>query len=131
MSSCNPTEGNYQAFYNAASPGSWLEFLPKASHSQFSDAGALNIAQDALCGSGNDNRTTIAELTATPILAWFWKELRDIGAGVAPYTNPLPSFFVWVKREEATKKMKFEVKGSPRSIEESLMKHDDMFLFKG
>ena len=48
----------------------------EASHSQFIDAGCVgNAAADLLCGKGSDSRRQVAELTATPMLAWLWDQL--------------------------------------------------------
>ena len=34
-----------------------------------------NAAADLLCGRGRVSRGEVAELTATPMLAWFWEQL--------------------------------------------------------
>lgn len=102
-----------------------------ASHSQFIDAGCVtNAAADLLCGKGGDSRRQVAELTATPLLAWLWSQLqgqaaerqldgfsedgngsRGEGGGAAP-ASLLPSFFAWVLRQQAAGSLEFEVKGS-------------------
>ena len=101
-SGCNPPEGNYTFFFEAGAPGSWLEFIPKASHASVSDAGiALNAVQDMLCGKGGVNRATIAELSATPMLAWFYKTLHNnnIINNTIASPDPLASFYHWMERK--------------------------------
>lgn len=74
---CRPS---LQSFWAAAAPGSWLGVLPGAAHAQFLDAGwLLNRAFDALCGRGTDRRSDVAQLTATPMLAWLYQELQQVG----------------------------------------------------
>lgn len=116
-SSCNPPDGNYTSFYGDGAVDSWLEFIPKASHATFSDAGAvLNAAQDVLCGRGGISRATAADITATPMLAWFYKALNEtsVGAGGAG-ADPLASFYHWVERKEAEGVLKFDVKEGKQS----------------
>lgn len=49
-----------------------------AAHAQFADAGCVaNAAADLLCGRGRGvTRRAVAELTATPMLAWLWQQLE-------------------------------------------------------
>lgn len=113
LSSCNPTAGNYAVLFNAAGTGSWQAFLPNASHSQFSDGGPLiNSVQDLLCGRGTDSRQQVNELTATPMLAWFWHRLHGAGTD-ADALGPLDKFYSWVKGQEAAGLLQFTVKGAP------------------
>jgi hypothetical protein len=115
-SSCNPTEGNYQKFYAAGKAGSWKYEIPKASHSTFSDGGAiLNSAQDLLCGKGGITRAAAANLTATPMLAWFYKNLeeRKNSGGDVASIDPMAVFYAWVERKEAEGIVKFDIKKTP------------------
>lgn len=118
ISSCNPTEGNFWTLWDAAAGGSWLSVIPGASHSTFVDAGpVLNVIQDALCGRGSSSRSEVAELSVTPMLNWFWKQLTD--KGIAPPRidalrgkSPEPSFMKWIERSVEDKKIsQFDVKG--------------------
>lgn len=128
LSSCNPTEGNYAVMYAAGAPGSWEELIPGASHSLFSDGGSvINLAQDTLCGRGKISRTQVAELTTTPLLAWYWKQLQAVGVNQGPATNPLPAFDAWVKAQEKKGLIKFNVKGAPKAedlVTEAPMQQD-------
>lgn len=115
-SSCNPTEGNYDKFYRAGKAGSWKYEIPKASHSTFSDGGVvLNTAQDLLCGKGGITRATAANLTATPMLAWFYKQLekRNDTGGDLVSIDPLAVFYAWVERKEAEGMVTFAIKKTP------------------
>ena len=70
--SCNPSEGNYERFFEAAAGGSWELVIKGAGHAQFLDAGGLlNRVQDGLCGAGDRNRDDVADLVAADIVAWF------------------------------------------------------------
>lgn len=119
-SSCNPTEGNYQKFYAAGNAGSWKYEIPKASHSTFSDGGfVLNTAQDFLCGKGGITRATAANLTATPMLAWFYKQIEKLtnSGGDVASIDPLAVFYAWVERNEAKSIVKFVIKKTPAAKE--------------
>jgi len=112
-SSCNPTEGNYQKFYNAGKSGSWKYLIPEASHSTFSDGGVvLNAAQDLVCGKGGITRATAANLTATPMLAWFYKQLEKLNDAGGDFISidRLTVFYAWVERKEAEGLIKFTIK---------------------
>ncbi|EFN59881.1 hypothetical protein CHLNCDRAFT_153950 [Chlorella variabilis] len=117
ISSCNPADAGYQPMYAAAGNGSWLGIIPEASHSQFIDAGCVgNAAADLLCGKGSDSRRQVAELTATPMLAWLWDQLvgqqqqqADAANGTSA-GSPLPSFFSWVLRQQQAGMLEFQVK---------------------
>jgi pimeloyl-ACP methyl ester carboxylesterase len=129
-SSCNPTQGNYQKFYAAGKAGSWKYEIPKASHSTFSDSGTiLNIAQDALCGKGGITRAQAANLTATPMLAWFYKNLEKPGTDMAS-VDPLAVFYAWVERKEAEGVVKFIIKKTPaaKTVKEAAVEHDAAVL---
>jgi hypothetical protein len=70
--SCNPAEGNYAKFFDAGAAGSWELVIEGAGHAQFLDAGrVLNGVQDALCGSGPEDRNDVADLVADDMVAWF------------------------------------------------------------
>jgi len=124
LSSCNPTEGNYQVMFDASGPGSWEVFIPGASHSSFSDAGVvLNAVQDALCSRGRISRAEVANLTATPMLAWYWKQLRKAGVHVGPRTDPMPAFYSWVGQQQRKGLMEFKEKGNGVLQEEEFELH--------
>eukprot|EP00887_Chlorella_sp_A99_P003227 scaffold9.g3227.t1 len=110
-----------------------------ANHSRFADGGAIiNVAADLLCGRGNDSREEVAELTATPLVAWLYQQLPPAGgsnsgisssndsagtvaaASAAPAASagaqgsPLAAqFWTWVAQQEVAGKMAFEVKAAP------------------
>lgn len=66
-----------QEFWAAAANGSWLGVALSASHSTYQDSGcSLNKGVDAICGKGRGSRRQVAELTTTPMLAWFYQELE-------------------------------------------------------
>ena len=70
--SCNPTDGNYERFFDAAAGGSWELVIKGAGHAQFLDAGrVLNGVQDSLCGAGPEERDDVADLVADDMVAWF------------------------------------------------------------
>lgn len=60
-----------------AANSSWLAVIPGASHSTFMDAGCLlNPGLDLVCGRGKLGRRDVADLTATPMLAWLYYQLQ-------------------------------------------------------
>ena len=118
LSSCNPTEGNYEAFYDAGAAGSWKVLMNETSHSQFSDAGAVtNRLQDGLCGKGEVTRQYVQDTMATCMLSWFWENLNEMlsnkekaEAPLAPPWDPLPQFYEWIGGQSRQKRLEFEVK---------------------
>lgn len=115
LSACNPTEGNYEKFYGGAAASSWEIEIPGASHATFEDGGpVVNAVQDLACGRGSDGREFVAELTATPMLAWFYKEST---ASLSLLSNagedPLTKFYEWIDKEEDQGLITFEEKNSP------------------
>lgn len=87
-----------------------------------------NAAADLLCGKGGDSRRQVAELTATPMLAWLWSQLQGQAAQRQPdghteaddadgaNPSPLPAFFAWVARQQAAARLQFEVKGQDAGL---------------
>lgn len=72
-STCNPSIGNYQTFWNVAGPSSWLGVLPGIAHTAFVDGSGnvRNALADAFCGGGNSRDTSeVAQLTYVPMLNW-------------------------------------------------------------
>jgi len=119
LSSCNPTEGNYNAFFDAGAAGSWKVLMNETSHSQFSDGGTVtNRLQDGLCGKGTATRKYVQDTMATCMLSWFWENLNQIlsdgnkgkEAALAPPWDPLPQFFEWIRVQSRQKRLEFEVK---------------------
>jgi hypothetical protein len=70
--SCNPAEGNYERFFDAAAGGSWELVIKGAGHAQFLDAGrVLNGVQDACAALGRRTGDDVADLVADDMVAWF------------------------------------------------------------
>ena len=119
LSDCNPTQGNYNKFFDAGAAGSWKVVMNETSHSQFSDAGAVtNALQDGLCGKGTASRQYVSDTMATCMLSWFWENLNATSGGagqgdtdaLAPPWNPIPRFFEWIKVQSKQDRLEFEVK---------------------
>ena len=119
LSYCNPTQGNYQKFFAVGAKGSWMVEIPGASHSTFEDGGpVINVVQDLACGRGPAGRDTVAELTSTPMLAWFYEQQqeqqrRPHGALVV---DPLSAFFDWIQAEEDQGLLVFDEKKTDTGI---------------
>jgi hypothetical protein len=47
---CNPSDANYDKFYNVLGKGSWLEVLPQAAHLAFAQT---PLAATPICGKGS------------------------------------------------------------------------------
>ena len=113
-SSCNPPQGNYEKFFAVAADNSWQIEIPGASHSTFEDGGPVNNAvQDLACGRGDDGREVVAELTSTPMLAWFYKEStasRTMSSTL--HEDPLAKFYDWIEEEENQGLLDFKEKKS-------------------
>ena len=123
-SSCNPPAGNYSKFFAAGARGSWQVFLPKASHSSFENGGAgVNFFQDLACGKGKISRPETAELSTTPMLTWFWKQLhKNVDDEKDEESDPVKRFRRWARRQEAVGLMVFTVKREiEKDIQESVL----------
>lgn len=92
--SCNPRSANFRKFYAALGEGSWLEELPKATHTSFLGAADSGLTS-AFCGKAPADATpstTVQSVTNTVMAAWMEKTLRN---------KPMDDFLAWAATQSA------------------------------
>ena len=113
LSGCNPLQyGNYIKFFNVSGHHSWELIIKGASHSTFIDTGngVLNFALDSFCHKArNISRQDTALLASTPMIAWFYNELKGGGEEGA---HAMKGFYDWVNKEREEGRIEFNVRGS-------------------
>lgn len=104
LSACNPEEANYRRFFAELAPGSWLEELDGATHSDFVKVipdlpGLASVELPPVCGNGNMTASAVQEYTAATTTAWLEASFRNASAA---------DFLSWIK---GIKGVAFSVKG--------------------
>lgn len=129
VGSCNPEGENYEDFWGAVEPGSWLTVISKCTHPQFLKAPPLaQSVFDMLCGKGKTSNKNVIEATRPGLVAWMEHSLRASQMEEAKFEKGsdesvqddesfLDGFFRWVKQMEEKDVFTFNVKSSDSNIE--------------